>query len=129
MGGLAQFFMNGNILLKIVLFQLVFAVVVLFVMKKLMNRELFLSALEQLYAAAGENNFDTRQVEAIFAARCSADEEAQVRAVAKERFPSAEVVIRIDPSQWGGVVFRIADKVIDCSLLTKINQFFKIPGV
>ncbi len=129
MDGLAGFFMNGNILLKIVLFQFVFAIVVIFVMKKFMNRELFLSAMEQLYAAGGENNFDARQIEVVFAARCSADEEAQVRAVAKERFPSAEVVIRVDPSLWGGVTIRVVDKEIDCSLLTKLKQFFKIPGV
>ncbi len=129
MDGLLDFFMHGNILLKIVFFQFAIAIVVLFFMKKFLNRELILSALERFYAAADEKNADINLIEVVFSAQCSAADEAQVRAIARERFPAAQVVVKVEPSLWGGVVIRIADKVIDSSLITKIKQFFKITGV
>jgi len=129
MDGLTGFFLSGNILLKVVLFQCVIAAVVVFIMKKALNRELFLAALERLYVAAGENCDDACVIEVVSCASCSAADEARVRALIKERGPSASVIFRVDPSLWGGVIIRMADKVIDCSLSTRIKQFFKVTGV
>jgi len=125
MGAWARPFIDGNVIIKILLLQVAVAALVLFLLKKLLDRELFLCALEKLMQASADQGAAVDEAIIVTANKLSGDEEFRLRTVIKARFPRAEVTIGQDRALWGGILIRAGAQVFDFSLWTKIRQLFK----
>jgi len=121
----ARLFTDGDLVVKIVVLQTVVAVFVLFLLKKLLSRELFLCALEQIAHVPADQGAGIDEVVVVAAGRISGDEEFRLRTVIKERFPQADIIVGEDHALGGGLLVRAGGHVFDFSLWTKIRQLFK----
>lgn len=115
---------DGHIIMKILILQAAVAVLVLFVLKKFLERELLTCALEHLvrFSPAGE---EVDEVVIVTAQKLSADDEFRLRSILKEKFPRGRIVTGEDCALWGGLVVRAGTHVFDFSLWTRIRQLGK----
>ncbi len=120
--------LGGNIVLKVILLQVVMAALVLFLMKKLLERELLGVALEQIAGAPLEHGVIVNEVVVVAAGRFSGDDEFRLRGVIRDRFPQARVLIGRDASLGGGLIIRMGDHVLDHSLWTRLKQLMGLQG-
>ena len=126
MDGFAGFFIEGNILAKMLILQVAVAVLVLFLLKKFFDRELFLYAMEQLSVLPDGGSFDVQEIAVLTAGKISEHDASRLTALIKMKFPRARIIMAEDASLWGGFVMRVGQKTLDCSLLLKIKQLFRI---
>ena len=101
------------------------AALVLFLLKRSLDRELFLCALEKLAHVSVDEAAGVDEVVVVAARKLSGDEGSRLRTVIKERWPQAEVIVGEDRALGGGIVIRAAGHVLDLSLGTRIKQLFK----
>lgn len=118
-------FTDGNVLMKIVFLQVAVAVFIIFVLKKLLERELFMSMLEKVAHLPTLQGECVDDIVVVAGGKLTGDEEFRLRMTMKEKFPQADVTVGEDRSLWGGVVLRAGDHVFDFSLRTKIGQLLK----
>ncbi len=116
---------DGNVIMKILVLQVLAALLVLFVLKKLCDRELFACALEKFSHLKKDENSAVHEVVVVAAEKLSGADEARLRALIHEKLDIAEIIIGEDGSLWGGIVIRSGGDVLDFSLQTKIRQIFK----
>jgi F0F1-type ATP synthase delta subunit len=119
---------DGNVVVKILVLQVAVAVLVVFLLKKLLDRELFLCLLEKLSHLSTDQGVNTDEVIVVAAKKLSGDDEFRLRTIIKEKFPRAEVVVAEDRALRGGVLVRAGEQIFDFTLLTKSRQLFKHSG-
>jgi F0F1-type ATP synthase delta subunit len=116
---------SGSILISVILLQIAAAALVVYLLKKLLERELFLAMLEHI-AGRSMTSAEIPEVVVVAAGLFSARDEARLRAVIKGRFPQADIILGQDPSLMGGFILRAGDQVIDLSLSTRIKHLFRL---
>lgn len=113
----------GDILWKMVFLQAAAAVLVVFLLKKYLERELFMGALEKI-ARMKDPAIPVEDVVVVCAAKLSGDDEFRLRSLLKDRFPLAEVTLGENAALGGGVVVRAGEEVLDFSLAAKLKLLF-----
>jgi F0F1-type ATP synthase delta subunit len=119
-------FTDGNVIVKILVLQAAVAALVLFLLKKFLDRELFIGALEKIAAFPADQGADLDEVVVVSARKLSGDDEFRLRAILKGRFPGAVITVGENRSLWGGVVVRAGRHIFDFSLGTRIIQLLKL---
>ncbi len=124
MDDLIKFFVADNILAKALVLQLVVIAIVLWLLKRSCDRELFLHALEQLSALSMDEGCDVQEIFITTAGLMPARDTARLTALIKEKCPCARITMDQDASLWGGLLMRAGARTIDCSLSLKMKQLF-----
>ncbi len=122
----ARSFTDGNVIVKILLLQAAALVLALFLLKKILDRELFICVLEKIADFPADQGADLDEVVVVSAGGLSVDDESRLRAVLKGRFPRAAIMVGRNRSLWGGVVVRAGQHIFDFSLGTRIRQLLKL---
>jgi F0F1-type ATP synthase delta subunit len=122
MGMLADFLFEGHTLMKLILLQLIAAGIVVVLLKKVLDRELFRAMLEKVAGLPADESGAVDQVVVACAGRLSSEEEARLRKVIGERFPRADIVIGRDRSLGGGFILRAGTHMCDLSVWTRLRQ-------
>jgi F0F1-type ATP synthase delta subunit len=115
-------FLGGNIILKIVILQVVIGALVLLLMKKLLDRELFAAALEQVSVLPLEHGVALDEIVVVAGCRLSEVDRARLKGVVERRYPQARLVVGEDLSLGGGLIIRVGVHVFDHSFWTRIKQ-------
>jgi len=111
-----------GIFVKIIILQVIAIVIVVYVLKRLLDRELLSTTLEQaLGFQPSEEAWKTDKISVISAGKLPADFQAKLVAVFREKCPRAEVEFLENPALKGGVVVEIAGEVWDHSLTTRLK--------
>ena len=118
----------GGIIVKFVLLQILAIVMVLFVLKRVLERELFGLALERVSAVSFFVEDGFTEIVVLSAGKIAARNEALLRSVLTGRFPRASIVFLQDASLGGGFVIQAGPCILDYSLLTRIKQLFTVPA-
>ena len=126
MDGLARLFTDGNVIMKILFLQASVAAFSLLLLKKLLDRELFVCALEKIAAVRGDQSENVDDVIVVVVKKLPGNDEVRLRAIIKEKFPKADVSIGEDRALWGGLEVRAGAEILDFSLWTKLRQLCKI---
>ena len=126
MGAWTHIFTDGNIIARIVFLQAAVAALVVFMLKRFLDRELFVAAIERLSQVSALQASEVPEVVVVAARKFSGDEEFRLRMIIKEKFPQAEIIIGEDRSLRGGLLIRAGTDVLDFTLLTKLRHLFRI---
>lgn len=110
------------ILFKIILLQLIVIVIVIFILKAVFERELFLMAIEQLGRRDVCADGDPDKVIVLTAKEMPPELEAKVRTAVKVRFPGAAIEQVINKDILGGIVIKTDKVLIDMSLLSRMKN-------
>jgi F0F1-type ATP synthase delta subunit len=111
-------------IVAIILLQLIVAVVVLFVLKAVLERELWFLALERLEAFEVPAGESVREVNVLVGCALSGDRESRLAGLLKAKFPDVQSSIIISREIGGGVVVQINGKVLDCSLTGRLQHLW-----
>lgn len=106
----------------LIVVQVIIAAVVIFVLKRLLDKELVQAALEKLQGAdipTGDPQVDVR-----FCPPLSPEVKARVQSVVRHKSPAAKVVFSEDPSLKGGLVITVAGVVMDFSMTGRLKNFW-----
>jgi len=109
-------------LLWVLLGQIIFAVIVIVVLKKLLEKELIHAALEKF-----ETSKVTEEIKVITITSASVinDElKGYFQTIQKRRMPQAVLNFELNPSLKGGVVITEGDVVLDFSLSNRLENFW-----
>ncbi|NTV28539.1 MAG: F0F1 ATP synthase subunit delta [Candidatus Omnitrophica bacterium] len=111
---------------KVLILQVLAAIVVGYVLKRLMDRELMLAALErvEMFAPAGVGD-EAEKVVIVSAGPMPAEQRARFVAILKDKLPHAEIEFLENADLRGGVVIEIAGEVLDFSLVTRLQFLIK----
>lgn len=112
------------ILFKMFLLQAMIAIVVLVVLWLLLEKELVTLAIEQLMQLDPGEARDEREVTILAAKKIPVDFENRLRAVIKDKFPQAQVIVIINKEILGGVVVQAGKVLIDSSLVNKLKRMW-----
>ena len=124
MDGINAFFLEGNIFFKLVALQVLVLCAVLFILKRFLERELLVSAIEALRGWSSDRDQVAAHIDILAAAQLPDGVESILRALIKEKCPEAEVDVVLNPAIWGGIVIRIEERVLDFSLLNRLKHLF-----
>ncbi|MBF0330552.1 MAG: F0F1 ATP synthase subunit delta [Candidatus Omnitrophica bacterium] len=97
-------------------------------MKKLLERELFAVAIEQISGVTLDRGDVISEVAVVSAVKISKDDELRLSVVVKRRFPQANLVLANDPSLGGGLIVRVGQHTFDHSFWTRIKQLVGFQG-
>ncbi|MFH0753587.1 MAG: F0F1 ATP synthase subunit delta [Candidatus Omnitrophota bacterium] len=121
----AEGVLGGHVFLKFAMVQVVVAMVVLFILRQILERELFYGAMEQISGISLEAGVVVEEVVVLTARVMSQKNESSLNALCGQRFPLARVVYYQDTALHGGVVVHVGRYILDYSLSTKIKQLYK----
>ena len=109
-------------LLLILLGQIVFAVLVVLVLKKLLDRELMNAALEKLESCKIPTEINEI---AVYSASGVSDEfKRHLEAVRRQKFAQAQFNFRENAELKGGVVIAAGELLLDFSLSSRLENFW-----
>ena len=106
----------------LIVVQVTISVVVIFVLKRLLDRELEKSAIEKLMSLKADA--DVKVVNVYHAQPLAMNVESQFRALIKNRFTGSEVVFEHLANLKGGLIIKIKDDVLDFSLSSRLENFW-----
>ena len=106
----------------IIILQLVIAAVVIFVLKRLLDRELAKAAVEKLVSLKLPNKVE--QVCVYHAGSLSLAFEQELTAIVKNKFLGSKIVFEQTPNLKGGLVIKVADEMLDFSLISRLEHFW-----
>ncbi|MBF0619919.1 MAG: F0F1 ATP synthase subunit delta [Candidatus Omnitrophica bacterium] len=114
-------------ILGLIALQIFIAVLVVFILIKLLERELFSALIEELrkFQSSGEGAA-VRDVEVVTARKLSPHQEQELRAAINGAFPSAEIVILESGKISGGFVLKFGTTLMDKTIgahLAKLVSF------
>jgi F0F1-type ATP synthase delta subunit len=111
-----------GIFVKVIILQAIAVVIVVYVLKRLLDKELRSTTLEQAIGfQPSEEARRTEKISVIAAGQLSAEFRAQLAAAFREKCPRAEVEFLENPALRGGLVVEIAGEVWDHSLTTRLK--------
>ena len=102
--------------------QCVFAVVVILVLKKFLDKELMRAALEKFESCKASS--DITAITVRFASTLSDEFKSHLESVRKRKMPQANLNFQEDASLKGGVVIAVGDLILDFSLLSRLQHFW-----
>lgn len=110
---------------KIIILQALVAVAAVYVLKRLLEKDLVSVALEQV-GLLGPSDEARRvgRVVVLFAGNVPVAKRAVLAQLLKAKCPQAEVDFLEDPALMGGIVIEIAGKVMDYSLANRLKYLF-----
>jgi len=94
--------------------QCVFTVVVIFVLKKIWDRELIRAALEKLETCNASP--EAKEIDVRSASKISEEFKDHIESIRRRKFVQANLNIQQDPSLKGGIVITVGDLSLDFSL-------------
>jgi F0F1-type ATP synthase delta subunit len=110
------------ILLMVFLGQCVFAVAVIFVLKKLLDRELIRAALEKFEAC--KTPPDIKEITVLSAAGIGEEFKGHLESIRQRKMPQANLNFRENAALKGGIVIAMGDILLDFSLLSRLEHFW-----
>ena len=117
--------MNFNIIFLVFGLQVVLALVVIFVLKKLLDRELVESALEQFEVLKYDGDPSVIKTIAVTARKpLGAEIQSRFKSIAARRFKGMSIDFSTDAELKGGVKVVIGKMQIDCSLNDRLERLF-----
>ena len=126
MSGMRTFRGNDNnlmgTLLMVLLGQCVFAVVVILVLKKLLDRELMNAALEKFEAC--QSSLTIKEISVFSASAINEDFKGHLESIRKRKMPSAHLNFQQNAELRGGVVIAAGDALLDFSLASRLQNFW-----
>jgi len=112
--------MSWNVMVVFFTAQLIMAAGVFFFLKRNLNRELILCAIERFTVMEITSPVDQVVVES-YKPLIEAFE-YQLKSIALRRFPKSEVSFSVNPELKAGIVIRLADQAIDFSLVGRLKK-------
>jgi F0F1-type ATP synthase delta subunit len=109
-------------LLIVFLGQCVFALIVIFVLRKLLDRELMMVALESFESC--KVSLDIKEIAVCSASSISEEFKNRLESIKKRKMPQANLNFQEDNALKGGVVIRMGDLLLDFSLSHRLQQFW-----
>jgi F0F1-type ATP synthase delta subunit len=117
--------MNLNIIFIVFILQIIVALIVIFVLKKLLDRELIEAALEQLEVLRPKDDAPPfKSAEVISHADLNSETQGRVKNILSRRFKGLAVNFSTDSGLKGGVKVVIGAAVVDCTLDDRLQKMF-----
>ena len=110
-------------LLILILVQVAIAGAVIFVLKRLLDRELVQAALERLHAvavAAGTGDVVVKHCGVL-----SSQVQGQIQSIVRSKSPQAKVIFQEDAALRGGLAVQLPGEFIDFSLAARLKNFWQ----
>ena len=111
-----------GILLIIFFIQCVIAVVAIFILKKLLDKELMEAALEKLESCKASE--EVKEISVHSATEINPEYKSRIQSVCKRKFAQARLDILLDPLLKGGVVIKAGEYSLDFSLSNRLQNFW-----
>jgi F0F1-type ATP synthase delta subunit len=102
--------------------QCVFAIIVIFVLKKLLDRELMRVALEEFESCKVSS--DTKEIAVCSASRINDEFKNHFESIRQRKMPQAKLNFQEDVAIKGGVVIAVGDDLLDFSLSSRLQHFW-----
>jgi len=109
-------------LFMVLLGQIVFAIIVIVVLKKLLEKELYLAAVEKFETCKVTEG--TKEITIRSASVINDEFKSYFEIIQKRRMPQVSLNFEIDGALKGGVVIVIGDQVFDFSLANRLEHFW-----
>jgi len=109
-------------LLILFIVQLMVACAVIFILKRVLDRELEKSAIEKLASFKFSGKVDKIMI--YYASALSLRTKEQITSLIKQRFTCGEIVFEQLRTLKGGLMIKIADEVFDFSLSSRLESFW-----
>ena len=118
--------MSGlGILISFILFQIVVAAGVIYVLKRLLDKDLLLTALERATAfRPSAEMIKPQQIPVISAGTLTADFKSSLAAELQAKFPLTRVEFFENSALLGGIVIEIAGEIWDHSVATRLKHLW-----
>ena len=110
------------IFLILILVQCVFAGVVIFVLKKLLDKELMMAALEKFESCKASS--DIKEITVHTASKVNDDLQRKLESIRKRKFVQAKLDFKENTGLKGGVVIALGDILLDFSLSSRLHHFW-----
>ncbi len=111
-----------TILIMIIILQLTIALVVIFVLKHFLDRELEKAAIEKLMSLKA--NADLKVVNIYHAKPLTLNIEGEFRALVKNKFSGSEIIFEQISNLKGGLIIKAADEVLDFSVSSRLENLW-----
>jgi F0F1-type ATP synthase delta subunit len=102
--------------------QCVFALVVIFVLKGLLDKELMSAALEKFESC--KNAPDIKEITVLSASRVSDEFKSCLESVRRRKFNQAQLNFKENNELKGGIVIAVGDLLLDFSLSGRLQNFW-----
>lgn len=109
-------------ILILLIVQLAIAGIVIFVLKRLLDRELEKAALEKLASFKTMGTVDN--VIVYYASSLPLRVEEEIRALVKRKFTDSKIIFEKLSDLKGGLMIKIVDEVLDFSLSSRLENFW-----
>ena len=110
------------IFLILFLVQCVFAVVVILVLKKFLDKELMMAALEKFESCKASS--DIQEIIVHSASQVNDEFKRQLESIRKRKFVQAKLNFQENAVLKGGVVITLGDVLLDFSLSSRLKNFW-----
>lgn len=111
---------------KIIILQMIVVAVAVYVLMRLLDRDLVLIAIERARGfQPSEEAKKAEKIVVIAAGKLSADWQAQLSSALKKKCFRAEIEFLENPTLRGGLVVEIAGEVWDYSLMNRLKHLFQ----
>ena len=109
-------------LLMVLLGQCVLAVVVIFVLMKLLHKELMQAALEKFESCKVSS--DVKEISIYSASEISAEFKNHLELIRQRKFNQANLNFLLNADLKGGIVIAMGDLLLDFSLSSRLQNFW-----
>ena len=110
-------------MIYLIALQVLICVLIMWVLKRLLHRELMEVAMEE-YMGMKKPEGKTPEIKVTSAAPLNVRWEERLKAIAHRNFEAKEVLLEIDRTMGAGVVLRVGNETIDCSLKSRLKEIF-----
>ena len=117
--------MNFSIIFLVFILQVVSALIVIAVLKKLLDRELIESALEQFEVLKYHGDLaQVKMISVVGHKTMNPEIQARFKRIADRRFKGISIAFSTDSALKGGVKVVVEETVIDCTLSDRLEKLF-----
>ena len=109
-------------LIILIFLQLTIALVIIFVLKRLLDRELEKAAIEKLMSLKA--NADVKVVNIYHAKPLTLNVEEEFKSLVKNKFVGSEIVFERISNLRGGLIIKAADEVLDFSVSSRLENLW-----
>ena len=105
-----------------ILGQCVFALIVVFVLKKMLDKELMRAALEKFESCKA--SLEIKEIDIYLATAMNEEFMSHLEVIRKNKFAQARVNVQRNPDLKGGIVIKLGDLLLDFSLASRLQNFW-----
>jgi F0F1-type ATP synthase delta subunit len=102
--------------------QLVFAVAVIFVLKRILDKELMKAALEKFESS--KLSPDIKEITVFSASSLNEEFKGRFESIRKRRFVQTQLIFKENSELKGGVVIAIGELLLDFSIRSRLQNFW-----